>query len=516
MLAQTRRACHLAAAVVALALSMEIVAMAESRQLADLPPALAATMREARKEAERLASTSTDALARAAAWGNLGMLYHAHRLRFLARDAYARALAEAEATRWRYLHGIALAELGEIERAADDFRLVTVAAADSMPAWYRLGVSLLLSGELDDAQAALGRARDLYTDSALVLAALADVASARGDHRTALGLLSRAVELEPEAGQLAYKLAMTHRALGDLESASAWLARSPDNRLAPKIDDPLLLDVAQMSRSTRFYEIAADWALGRGDFGAAIEAFKSAAAMSPDDTGIILRLAAVMGDAGQRDAAVAQVRRALALDQDSGAAWYRLAWLLRNAGNASDVVIAEDAVRRALAITDDAPSRALGGAFDMRAGRFSDAVGHYQALVGLRPDDAYGHYWLGMARLGAEDCRGRVALDEALRLRPDWGEAHIALARADALCGSADRALARAKTLRGARDDANTRITQAFAAAGTGRLDQAKALAMTDSARPDAALLLEAIALGRLPERPFAAGSPWWLPPEIR
>ena len=512
MLAQTRRACHLAAVTLVLAVSMEAVAMAESRQLADLPPALAATMREARDEAERLASTSTDASARAAAWGNLGMLYHAHRLRFLARDAYALALAEAETVRWRYLHGIALAELGEIERAARDFRVVTSAMPDNMPAWYRLGVSLLLSGELAGAQTALGRAREIDDDSALVLAALADVAGARGDHRAALGLLTRAVELEPEAGQLAYKLAMTHRALGDVERASAWLARSPDNRLAPKIDDPVLLDVAQMSRSARFYEIAADWALGRGDLGAAIEALKSASDLSPDDAGLAVRLAAVMGDAGRRDEAVAQVRRALALNKDSSAAWYRLAWLLRGA----DAEVAEDAVGRALAITADARSRALAGAFAMRAERFDEAAGHYEALVALRPTDSYGHYWLAMARLGGEDCRARQGFAEALRLRPDWGEAHIALARADALCGFADRAFARANTLRGARDDANTRITQAFADAAGGRLDQAKALATAEATHPDAAHLLEALADGNLPAKPFAAGSDWWLPPEIR
>ena len=516
MLAQTRRACHLAAVMLALAGSVEAAAMAESRQLADLPPALAATMREARGEADRVAATSTDAASRADAWGNLGMLYHAHRLRFLARDAYARALTEAETTRWRYLHGIALAELGEIERAAEDFRQVTAATPDSMPAWYRLGVSLLLSGELDGAQSALDRAQDLDAESALVLAALADVASARQDHRTALDLLSRAVELEPQAGQLAYKLAMTHRALGDVQSASAWLARSPDNRLAPKIDDPVLLEVAQMSRSARFYEVAADWALGRGDLTGAIDALKSAVALAPEDAGTILKLAAVLADAGQRDEALAHVRQALALDEDSAAAWYRLAWLMRNAATAAEAEVAEGAVGRALAIVDDARSRALAGALAMRAERFDQAAGHYRALVAQWPSDAYGHYWLGMAQLGAEDCRGGDAVHEAVRLRPDWGEAHIALARADALCGFADRALARAKTLRDARDDANTRITQAFAAAAAGRLDQAKALATSESAHPDAARLLEAIAAGGLPATPFAAGSDWWLPPEIR
>ena len=516
MLAQTRSACHHAAVTVALAASVLAVAMTESRQLADLPPALAATMREARGEAERLAATSADAASRANAWGNLGMLYHAHRLRFLARDAYARALDEAETVRWRYLHGIALAELGEIERAADDFRLVTAVAADSMPAWYRLGVSLLLSGELDDAQAALGRARGLDADSALVLAALADVASARRDHRAALGHLTRAVELEPEAGQLAYKLAMTHRALGDVERASAWLARSPDNRLAPKIDDPVLLEVAQMSRSARFYEIAADWALGRGDLTGAIDALKSAVALAPEDVALALKLATALDDAGREALAVAETRRALTLDAQSAPAWYRLAWLLRRSDAASDIAVAEDAISRALALAEDARSRALAGAFDMRSARHVSAVSHYQRLVALVPGDAYAHFWLGIARLGVGDCATRDALEEALRLRGDWGEAHIALARADALCGFPEEARSRAVTLRSVQDSPETRITLAFAEAAGGRLDAARRLAASALPHADARLLLDALATDRLPSKPFAAQSRWWLPPELR
>ena len=512
MLAQTRRACHHAALTVALAVSVPALAMTESRQLADLPPALAATMREARDEAERLASTSTDASARAAAWGNLGMLYHAHRLRFLARDAYARALAEAETVRWRYLHGVSLAELGEIVGAGRDFGMVTAATPDNMPAWYRLGVALLLSGELERAQSALDRARDLDGDSALVLAALADVAGARGDHRAALALLTRAVELEPDAGQLAHKLAMTHRALGDVERASAWLARSPDNRLAPKIDDPVLLEVARMSRSARFYEIAADWALGRGDLNGAIDALKSAVALAPEDVALALRLATALDDAGRQALAVAETRRALALDDRSAPAWYLLAWLLRR----SDVVVAEDAISRALALADDARSRALAGAFAMRSARYLSAVGHYRRLAALVPGDAYAHFWLGIAGLGAEDCTTRESLDEALRLRGDWGEAHIAMARADALCGFAEAARNRAVTLRSVQDSPETRITLAFAEAAGGRSDAAKRLAKSALPHLDAKHLLDALVAGRLPAKPFAPQSRWWLPPELR
>ena len=281
MLAQTTRSFHCMAVSIAAACTICAFAMQAPRQLADLPPALAAAMRDARAEAERLAAELPDAAARGDAWGNLGMLYHAHRLRYLAQDAYQRAVAEAQGSRWRYLHGIALSELGEIERAAADFRFVTRMTPDSMPAWYRLGVALLLTGDLAGAQSALEKALALGEKSALVLAALADVATARADHRAALALLTQAWELEPEAGQLAYKLAMAHRAVGDSAAASAWLARQPDNSFAPKIDDPLLLEVAQMSRSARFYEIAADWALGRGDLEAAINALRSRVRIGP-------------------------------------------------------------------------------------------------------------------------------------------------------------------------------------------------------------------------------------------
>ena len=516
MLAQTTRSFHRVAVSVAAACTMCAFAMQAPRQLADLPPALAAAMRDARAEAERLAAELPDAAARGDAWGNLGMLYHAHRLRYLAQDAYQRAVAEAQASRWRYLHGIALSELGEIERAAADFRAVTRVTPDSMPAWYRLGVALLLTGDVTGARSALEKALALNEKSALVLAALADVATARADHRAALALLTRAWDLEPEAGQLAYKLAMAQRAVGDSAAASAWLARQPDNSFAPKIDDPLLLEVAQMSRSARFYEIAADWALGRGDLEAAINALRAASGLAPDDVGVALRLATALGDAGRRDEAVVEVRRALAVDPDSARAWHRLAWLLRRPETDADREVAEEAIARSLALEPDVGARALAAAFAMRDRRFGAALEHYRQLVLTRPDDAYGHYWLGMAQLGEGDCAASEAFAEALRLRPNWGEAHVSTARADALCGRGEEAHRRAVTLHEIKADTDTRITLALAEIAIGRPEHGHRLAAPELPAPDAVLVVEAVASGRPPASAFAVGSDWWLPPEVR
>ena len=493
-----------------------------------VPPPLADLLRTALAEAEQTAAQAQDATARANAWGRLGMLYHGQRLRELAKAAYERALAEAELPRWRYLRGIVLSEQGDIAGAAADFQRVVDAAPEDAVARYRLGVALSLLGELDAARHELEAARGGMPDSALVLAALADLASARGDSAQALDLLQRAWRLEPEAGQLAYKLAMAQRRRGALEAAREWLARQPDNSLAPSIDDPLLLDVARTSRSPRFLEAAANWALARGDTEEAANALAEAATLAPNDTALGLRLVGLLGSAGRTEEALAHTRRILASENESAMAWHLLAWLLRNAETAERRTEAAAAAQRALALTTDDASAgptpelekvlALAAALAMRDGDWPTAAAHYDRLAANHPDAARYRYWLALARLANGDCSGRRALTEALRLRPGWGEAHLALARADALCGGPEEAERRARGLVAAKDDAETRITLAFAAYALGYIVEATRLANAELPHEDARALLDVLEQGAdaTALRVFADGSPQWLPAEVR
>ena len=494
-----------------------------------VPPPLADLLRTALAEAEQTAAQAQDATERANAWGRLGMLYHGQRLRELAKDAYERALAEAELPRWRYLRGIVLSEQGDIAGAAADFRRVVDAAPEDAVARYRLGVALSLLGELDAAQHELEAARRIMPDSALVLAALADLALARGDSAQALDLLQRAWRLEPEAGQLAYKLAMTQRRRGDLDAAREWLARQPDNSLAPSIDDPLLLEVARTSRSPRFLEAAANWALARDDTEEAASALAEAATLAPHDTALGLRLVGLLGSMGRTEEALAHTRRILASENQSAMAWHLLAWLLRNAETGELRAEAAAAAQRALALTTDGAAGgdpkpelekvlALAAALAMRDGDWPTAAAHYDRLATSHPNDARYRYWLALARLADGDCSGRRALTEALRLRQDWGEAHLALARADALCGDPEEAERRAHGLVAAKDDAETRITLAFAAYALGDLAEAMRLANADLPHEDARALLDVLERKADAEllRVFAEGSPQWLPSEVR
>lgn len=482
-------------------------------QLEGLAAPLARALREAQALAEAEAAAATDGLGKARAYGRLGMFLQAQHLPWAAEQAYGRALAAADAPRWRYLRAVVREERGLLAEAIADYQRVTETAPDNIAAWYRLGAGRLLAGDGAGAETALDEALRRNPKLAIALVAKADVEMARRNWPAARQLLERAWALAPNTGLTAYKLALAHRAAGDGQGARRWLERRGGTNAKPKLDDPLLLEVAQLSLSARFFVKAGEWALERGELPAALAALENAVALAPEAADIRLTHARLLDMAGRTADALAAVRHVVAAHPDNAKAWYQLAWLLRRGAAAAE---AEAAARRSLALGENLPARILAAAFAMRGGRFALAVRDYAVAQQTAPDNAYVHYWGGMAQLAAGDCDGHAGLRAALGLRASWGEAHLALARADALCGSAATALRRASGLRRARDDADTRLTLAFAELAVGERDAAAERAAADAAHPDAALLREALANGGLPPRPFTAESRWWLPPELR
>lgn len=456
---------------------------------------------------------------RADVWGGLGMLHHAQdRLREAAEN-YRRALDEAETIHWHYLLAVVMADQGDVQGAIAGFgRALELADGRHMLASYRLGLALLADGQYDAAAASLRNALAEAPEAAAVLTALGDAELGAGNLDPARDILEQAAALAPGAGRIAYKLALTYRQLGDIESARAWLARRND--LAPAVDDPLLLEVVALSLSPRFFTDAGRRAWQRGERDEAVAAWRRAAQLAPGDAEVGLMLAHGLGTLDRKDEADAEIRRVLSLHPASARGWYLLAWNSRDTSPDA----ARDAVEQALKLADDDTARALSAALWMRQGRFRAAAADYQVLADRHPKNAYYRYWLAMAYLGATSCEAaRPVMAEALRLQPNWGQAHIALTRADALCGNPtarQAALAKARRLVDLEDRADTRITLALALLAVGRPADARAIVGTDLANPDAAMLDGAAAehgqaaIERL-TRPFAEDSPWWLPAEL-
>ena len=498
------------------------------------PASVAETLRQARETLRHRLANLGAAEERADAWGDLAMLYHAQDMLDEAERAYRESLREASSARWRYLLAVTLTDRGDTAAAIAEYRRVLADAEGRHAlASYRLGLLLLLEGDHRAARSALQDARRHMPESAAVLAALGDAAVAAGDWKAALPLLQRAAELAPTAGRIAYKLALAHRQLGDLEQARLWLSRR--NASAAPVDDPLLLEVAERSLSPKFYIKAGERAWRRGEREDALAAWRNAAQLAPDDADAGLVYAHALGELGRRRAAAGEARRVLAKHPNSARGWYVLALQLRHGASVDEAIAAAERAVRLMASAsetgpaerpfpggdqDEATVRTLLAALWMRAKRFGQAAREYRTLAQSNPETAYYRYWLGVSSLGAGDCAGgRNALAEALRLQGNWGQAHIALARADALCGSdalRQGARQRAKRLLAVQDSVDTRLTLAFAELGLGRLDQARRLAAAEQPHADAALILDALSANSLPTTPFASTSSWWLPEEAQ
>lgn len=509
-----------AALTVGLLLGVHANALPDSSpDQAEAADRIALTLEAARAQALARVVDLEEGAERADVWGGLGMLYHAQNRLSEAAENYRRALDEAETIHWHYLLAVVLADQGDVHGAVAGFgRALELAEGRHMLASYRLGLALLADGQYDAAAASLLDALAQAPEAAAVLTALGDAELGAGNLDAARDVFERAAALAPGAGRIAYKLALTYRQLGDIESARAWLERRND--LAPAVDDPLLLEVVALSLSPKFFTDAGRRAWQRGERDEAVAAWRRATQLAPGDADVGLMLAHALRTLDRRDEADAELRRVLSLHPTSARAWYLFAWNARDASPDT----ARNAVEQALELADDDATRALSAALWMRQGRFRAAAGDYRVLVDRNPENAYYRYWLAMAYLGATSCEAaRPIMAEALRLQPNWGQAHIALARADALCGDPtvrQAAVAKARQLVDLEDGADTRITLAWTLLAVGRPDDARAIVGADLANPDAAMLDGAAAehgqaaIDRL-ARPFAEDSPWWLPAEV-
>ena len=477
------------------------------------------TLKTAREQVLTRIADLAEPAERADAWGGLGMLYHAQNRLGEAAESYRRALDETETIHWHYLLAVVLTDQGDVNGAAAGFRrALELAEGRHMLASYRLGLALLADGLYDAAAAALRVARAEAPQAAAVLTALGDAELGAGNLDAAREVLEEAATLAPGAGRIAYKLALVYRQLGDIARAEDWLERRND--LAPAIDDPLLLEVVALNLSPKFFTEAGTRAWQRGEHDEAVAAWRRAAQLAPGDAEVGLMLAHGLGTLGRLDEADAEIHRVLSLHPTSARGWYLRAWNARDTNHDA----AREAVERALQLADDEAARALSAALWMRQGRFRVAADDYQVLVAQKPENAYYRYWLAMAYLGATSCEAaRPIMAEALRLQPNWGQAHIALTRADALCGDREArqaAVAKARRLVDLEDAADTRVTLALAFTAVGRIDDARAITAAHPVNLDAAMIDRAIAedgqaaIARL-ARPFAEDSPWWLPAEL-
>ena len=487
-----------------------------AKEIDSLPQAFADDLARTRSEILALEESEAESQTISNAWGELGMIYHGQQLVNAALDAYSRALGRYEDARWHYLSSVVFLGRGETDRALAHLQQTVLLQPEYASAWYRLGNTHLLRGEFDQAREALLEAQDLDANSAAILVSLADVELELGQTEQAMDYLNQAWAASPTSGQIAYKLAQIYQEQGDSVKYQEWLTQTQGVRNPPQIDDPLLVQVAGYSRNSRFFVRAADWAIQQGDIAGAISSMKRATEVDPENTDIALDYALLLFMANQQTTAIEEVKQILARDIESSRGWYRLAWMLRKSEEPEEYLEGLVAIRKSLELDDSAESRRLSAAMFIGSGQWTEAEADYQVLLETDPENAYYLYWLGMVQLAQNNCEGVNWIKRALVVKKDFGEAHLALARAEALCGATDIAVERIEAMLSIKDDIDTRLAQAYIRMHAGNMDQVQEIAEAALPHPDAQLIMNALDANEKPKRLFELGSPWWIPQELQ
>ena len=492
-----------------------VVARIES-EMQQLPQTFAEDIRNAIALADEKLEYETDPETRADIIGQLAIIYHAQQMLSSAEQAYLEALDNHEVYSYRYLLAILVLQRGDTNEAIAHLEQVVLSNPMYVPAWYRLGNLELLRGNLAKAQESFENAQTIYADSAAILVGLASVKIEQQDWSSAIEYLEKAWVYEPNNGQIAYKLVSAFRGNGDEENANLWVNRADREVQLPSLADPLLVELASMSRNAKFFAQAADWAFSRGDRETVRGSLLQATRLEPDNLGYALKFAAFLELIGEEDAAADELKRILAIDTSAARAWYGLARLFRNTDDGEKYVQGLVAVQKAVEIDGDEPAyRTLAAAMTLQADLYSHAQEQYMQLIERYPENPYFYYWFGLSRLIEGNCDGREALTRAVMLRRNWGEAHVALARSDAFCGDHGAASTRLSALAKAAADSDILSAQAYVALLQGNTEQALGIAEQLLPDPDAKMIVDAVKTGDKPTRIFSNASSWWIPPEL-
>ncbi|MHC4946642.1 MAG: tetratricopeptide repeat protein [Planctomycetota bacterium] len=213
-----------------------------------------------------------------------------------------------------------------------------------------------------------------------------------------------------------------------------WSAQGPEVGDPPTLADPDEVDplVAELvglrvdaaRRAPRSAEARAELARAlhaNNLLAPADVAYGQALALDPDDPRLWYARARVRAAHGDLDAAVADARRALALDDGYAPAHARLGFWLLTLGRADE---AEAAFARSVELAPDAPAGAVGLArVAMQRRDWPRAAARLETLVARHPDLPYLRHLLGTAcrHLGRDDEARRLLADADGRV-PHWAD----------------------------------------------------------------------------------------------
>ncbi|MEM6796083.1 MAG: tetratricopeptide repeat protein [Acidobacteriota bacterium] len=374
------------AALLPLALPGEGGARIPHPPLESAEPVVRQQLGEARQLFEKsLESARTDPQ-RSAAFGRLGRLYHAYFLTEAASACYRLATAaDPTESRWHHLLGVLQRDGGDPKGALASFEEVIRLRPRFLPAFLYAGRLALDLGETARAEDLARRALEAEggAGSAAAQELIGQIAEARGDLTAALAAYRRALDLEPAANRLHYRLGIALRKAGEIDAAKQSLAQS--GQVSALVIDPITAELAGEAKGSAVLMQRGANAKAAGLIEQALEDYRLAAASDPDSPEARRDYGAVLAQAARYRESAEQYREAVRLEPEKALNHFVLGLVLESAGEPASAV---ESIGRAVELEPDYREFrvALAGRL-ATAGRLEEALGHFDRLVAGNPRD---------------------------------------------------------------------------------------------------------------------------------
>jgi Flp pilus assembly protein TadD len=176
----------------------------------------------------------------------------------------------------------------------------------------------------------------------------------------------------------------------------------------------------------------------QGRYAEAVECYRRALRLRPDDVDAVNNLGAALADLGQLADAAACYKQALRLQPDKAEAYYNYANAMRISGRYPEAI---KLYAQALRFRPNMPEGHNNLAISLRRlGRLAEATASARRALELRPSYPTGLVNLGLSLVeSGHVAEGLVCYDEAIRLDPENGDGHHNRAQAWLLLGEWER-----------------------------------------------------------------------------
>jgi Flp pilus assembly protein TadD len=369
-----------------------------------------------------------------AALAEFTLLCHANGLLPEAMRGY-QALMVVDPANARWPHSLAaiLSGYGRMEEALPLLQQAAALAPREPILWHRLGEGRLKNNQTAEATAAFERMLALVPGNVHALFGLARCDLQAGRLTAARSRLQAAAAADPNFPGAQSLLATVYERLGNPEAAELARKRVTGDGHYTEAPDPLAVDLVTYGHNPYLLLVAASAEVADGRYEHSIRLLERALVLAPEDARIHRQLGRARAWLHDLPGARQAFERAVALAPTDEKMRSELISLLRQA---QDPAALAAAIAQGVALMPDSASlRFEAGRQAAQAGRFDEAIDHFQFVARARPEESgaqcelatvyfnQGRTEAGVATL-LEVLRTQPACQPALTLLVRFGLAH--------------------------------------------------------------------------------------------